>query len=460
MPIGEDANVAAVEQSYAYLAPSSLADEGGSSRLSLSTSGGREAHPQFFSGFLGEPRQTAQSLLVVAEVARTRYYEPPAMVRARLLAADPVVTSSLDRLRFESFSACAGVYARADLDPSLLDGAFASWGTTNVDFNPPMRAALAGVRQADAMLLDVGHDEVALTTLSGKTVERKVPLPERWLKGFAEVQVASSTMVLQHELSAVEARRFLRSLPRTRSRALTWAAPAGRGLRLSSTPTGGVCLAGAERLRLLEKLMPFARELRVYGPPGGMERTARPSAWELVLEGARIVFVVSPETSRGFSGEGGVLSDLTRAEEEIVEDVADLLHGDPEIDAEALAGELSVERGRVQHALGVLGAAGRVGFDLATSAFFHRELPYDRAALDKMHPRLLGAQQLVDEGAVSLSADGSAATVRSGDADYAVSLDASGARCTCPWFAKHRGERGPCKHVLAAEHARRLAHAG
>lgn len=23
-------------------------------------------------------------------------------------------------------------------------------------------------------------------------------------------------------------------------------------------------------------------------------------------------------------------------------------------------------------------------------------------------------------------------------------------RCTCPWFAKHQGSRGPCKHVLAA----------
>jgi len=22
--------------------------------------------------------------------------------------------------------------------------------------------------------------------------------------------------------------------------------------------------------------------------------------------------------------------------------------------------------------------------------------------------------------------------------------------CTCPWWGKHRGTRGPCKHVLAA----------
>jgi hypothetical protein len=129
--------VAGVEQVYAYLAPSAVSPSG---EVTLATSGGREGHPHFFSGFLGAPRQTAQALLVVAEVARTRYYEPPQMIAARILAADPVVTSNVDRLRFESFSACAGVYARLDLEPELLDGAATTWGTTNVDFNPPMRA--------------------------------------------------------------------------------------------------------------------------------------------------------------------------------------------------------------------------------------------------------------------------------------------------------------------------------
>jgi hypothetical protein len=61
----------------------------------------------------------------------------------------------------------------------------------------------------DAMLMNVGRDEVRVTTLTGSAVERKVPLPERWLKGFAEVQVASAQMLLRHELSTVEARRFL-----------------------------------------------------------------------------------------------------------------------------------------------------------------------------------------------------------------------------------------------------------
>ena len=449
--------MASAEHTYSYLRPSAVAERDGEAEVSLATSGGRAAHPYFFTGFLARPRQTAQALLVVAEVARTRYYEPPNMVAARILAADPVVTSNLDRLRFESFSACAGVYARLDLEPGVLDGRPRDWGTTNVDFNPPMRAALARVHDDEAMLMHVGHDEVRVETLGGSAVEKKVPLPKRWLKGFAEVQVASAHMLLRHELATVEARRFLQSLPRTRSRSVAWATPAGRGLRLSARPSdAAVCLAGPERLRLLEKLLPFARSLRVYGPPPDRHRGAEPGVWELELDGARVVFALSPELFRGVSGEGGVLSDLAGADEEVVDAVAETLHGEPVIDVEAAAAEAGVERLRVQTALGALGAAGRVGYDLAQGAYFHRELPYDRALLEGMHPRLLGARQLVEQGAVRLADDGTA-TVRSGDAEYVVRVAGDRVRCSCAWFAKHRGERGPCKHVLAVEHARRAA---
>jgi uncharacterized Zn finger protein len=74
-----------------------------------------------------------------------------------------------------------------------------------------------------------------------------------------------------------------------------------------------------------------------------------------------------------------------------------------------------------------------------------------------MHPRLLAARKLLDEGAVTLDEGGEGASVRSGEAEYRVRFEGGTARCTCAWFARHRGERGPCKHVLAVEHARRTA---
>ena len=33
---------------------------------------------------------------------------------------------------------------------------------------------------------------------------------------------------------------------------------------------------------------------------------------------------------------------------------------------------------------------------------------------------------------------------------HQVRLPADHDRCSCPWFSKLQGERGPCKHILAA----------
>jgi hypothetical protein len=439
-----------------YSRPSGMALLDGRPDVRLSTSGGVTsqgwtAYPWFFEGFLGSAEQMATAMLAVARVARTRFYVPPGMLAAVLRAADPVVTSNGDRLRFESFSACCGVYARLDVLPEGLDGAIRETGTTNVDFNAPMRQALAGVSGLDPLHVSVGED-VTVTTMDGAVTERKVPLPERWLRGFAEVQLAAAAMTPVLEVPVVEARRFLRSLPSASGArtAVLWAVPAGQGLRLTSRPgPGAVCVAGPERLKVLEPLLRFATVLRAYAESSS-DGSPSSSVWELDLRDARLVVTLSPEVSRGFSGEGGVLRGL--ADDQAVDDadlVAALLAFEPKIDVPRLAASAELDQLRVRRALGRLSAAGRVGFDVHEGAYFHRELPYDPALLDRMHPRLVDARRLAEAGAVRL--DGAMAYVRSGDTDYVVRRAEDGRRCSCPWYAKHRGSRGPCKHVLAVE---------
>lgn len=200
---------------YRYAVPSQVrrADDG--SELLLGTSGGvttetteRPAvHPYLFKGFLTRPGPAVAGMLACAAVARARYYTPRSMLAE--LIVDPVVTSNDDRLRFESFSGCCGVHARLDLLPDALEEAPRACGSTNVDFNQPMRAALAGAAAGGPVLLSVGTAEVAVTTMEGSAAERKVPLPDRWLNGFGEVQALAAGMTLVAELTGPDALRFV-----------------------------------------------------------------------------------------------------------------------------------------------------------------------------------------------------------------------------------------------------------
>jgi hypothetical protein len=444
----------AIELTYEYRMPSLVRLGGDGSELLLGTSGGLTeagpaAHPYLFKGFLTDPGPAALGMLGCAAVARARYNIPASVIAA--IRADPVVTSNGDRLRFESFSGCCGVHARLDLLPSALAEAPVTAGTTNVDFNEPMRAALAGVASGGPLLLRVGADEVAVTTLEASVVERKVPLPDRWVKGFGEVQALARPMRPVAELSVADAQPFIWGIPRNAPRPL-WAVPAGRGLTLTTGPRpGAACLATPHRIAELLPLLRFARGLRVYSAEADFGSLPMPSAWELDLGTARFTLTVSPEKYRGFSGEGALLGLLADPRAACDADlIGVLLAWDPRIDIGRLSAEAGLSAERTVVALTQLAAAGRVGYDLAEESFFHRELPFG-PALEKMHPRLADARALVSSGSVVAGQGG--ALVRSGDNEYRVTFATPHDICTCPWWGKHQGTRGPCKHVLAARMA-------
>ncbi|GAA1217741.1 SWIM zinc finger domain-containing protein [Kitasatospora nipponensis] len=451
-------------QTYAYLRSSAVRENSSGRSLALETSGGATptgaaANPRFFSGFLTAPAPAAAALLAVADVAATRYYQP-----LRPASLDPVVTANGDRLRFESFSGCCGVYARLDVLAEGLDGDDIGHGTTNVDVNNPLREALGLIGAADPLHLAVGPQALEVTTLDGPLVEKKVPLPERWLRGFAETQVVAAGFDLRAEVPAAEAVRFLRSLPRGTGRAgartAQWVVAAGRTLRPTSRPVpGAVCLPGPERLAALQRVLRHALALRVYGPPAGPAPAA--AAWEVLLPGMRLTLTLSPDASRGFSGEGGVLDALATGDAAAdAELVSVLLAWEPRIDPAELAEQAGLPVARVRAALTRLGTAGQIGYDTAEAAYFHRQLPYDSGRAETQNPRLRAAHALVAAGAVRPE-PGGGALVSVDDHVQRVRAGADGRlSCTCLWWAKYRGGRGPCKHALAVSLTRSATAAG
>ncbi len=406
-------------------------------------------HPFFFDGFLQHPEQAAQAMLLVSRVARTRFFTPMSMVAARIRAADPVVSCDGQNLRFESFSPCCGVYARLDLRPGSLDTAVALPGTTNVDFTDGMRGILAGIGGTDPLHLNVG-EAVTATSLAGTAVEEKVPLPDRWIKGFAEAQLSGSRVAERLAVTPAAARQFVRSLPATSAPngPSFGVAPTATGLRLTSATTPGsvVRLGGPERLRILEPLLRFATALRVSGPAGG--DTAM-SQWQLDLADAHLTLALSPTPSRGFSGEGKAL-DALAGETDEEEGDAVLASLSTNTTPTAIAADLGYAIEQVIAVLDRLGAAGLIGYDAGIGEYFHRELPLRPS--QKLQPRLAGAHRLVAKGAVTLGDQGG--EVASGSSVYQV-RDGDVISCTCPWFAQYRLERGPCKHLLAVRLAKK-----
>ncbi|HEX5161353.1 MAG TPA: SWIM zinc finger family protein [Steroidobacteraceae bacterium] len=437
---------------YRYAAPSSLT-EAGPPKLALATAAtDGAAYPYFFEGRLVRPRLVADLLVAVHTIVAARFFTPANSVAKAIALADPVVTSGGGLLRFEGFSSCCSAYVRADLLPQSYQGDIVGKGTTNVDFNEPMRAALARVRDDLGLAFSVGQQEFRLRSEAADVIERKVELPTRWIRGMLEVQSYQAGMERRFEMSAVEALRFFRSLPKaSTSRTPLWISRGPAGLFTTTRPLDhGVRITDSSRLRVLHALLPLARSLSVYE-----DDAHQASAWVVDFGEARLTLALSAEVWRGFSGEGQALWALMQADDgEVGATLARVraqLQWQAALDAPVLARELGTDAKVVEDVLRVLGASGLAGFDVFAGSYFHRVLPFDLSMAEDLHPRLVDARQLIGAGAVKVvRANPFEADVASGDSAHRVRDIDGELRCTCPWFAKHQGERGPCKHVLAA----------
>lgn len=183
---------AQVDYTYRYPMPSFVGRARGEFGLFLATCDAAQQSPYFFSGLMRQPGSTAKMLLALSSVVRSHFYVP-----LNSLMLDPVVTCNEQMIRFEGFSGCCGVYARVDLESDAFDADLRLRGTTNVDFNDPMRASLAGLRDGDEARLAVGTEGVTLETGEETVFEKKVALPARWIKGFNEVQCYQRALQLR-----------------------------------------------------------------------------------------------------------------------------------------------------------------------------------------------------------------------------------------------------------------------
>src|SRR5882757_2331573 len=115
---------------YRYEAPSGLVKEKEQDELFLAQYSEiqKGQSPCFFWGRLADPFITARCLIALSNTVQSSFNLSPFEI-AKL--KDPIVTAGGEKIRFEGFSHCAGVYARVDILPGGYEGEFPENGTTN-----------------------------------------------------------------------------------------------------------------------------------------------------------------------------------------------------------------------------------------------------------------------------------------------------------------------------------------
>lgn len=442
---------------HQYLSPSLLTSEHKNEGLRLGLASRRaegESDEAFFQGLFLRPRLTARAMRVLSRVAAERWFDARAIAAARNL--DPVVTSGCGHLRLEAFSGCRSLYARLDLTPDSLEVGHERRGTTNVDFNEELRNAFGRVRDSHQLSACVSEDSFIFVHGERAILEKKVDLPDSWLRGFASVQSLAPASEPFATVGKRELQRLFQQFPTTGDgREGHWIHPSPTGLRVGRIASDqALPLTGLRRLQCLRELVPFADELTIHRHPSGAL-----SLWTLIFDGLRFTLGLSAEVWRGFSGEGAALADLADDDQppDLDERIQAQLAGREPCDPGDLAIALDCALPDIRSALARLASQGLVGFDHVTGHCFERVLPGSEELVDRSNPRLEKARKWVAEGKVSLEPDREGrglarATVGvSSDTAHQVVIedDTDIARCTCYWHGRFGNTRGPCSHILA-----------
>ncbi|QXU48807.1 SWIM zinc finger domain-containing protein [Chryseobacterium sp. D764] len=404
--------------------------------------------PCFFWGNVGQPFILARCLITLSNIVKSSFNLSPFQMA---LLKDPIVTAGNQRLRFEGFSHCAGVYARVDILPDGLEGEFLENGTTNVDFNQSMITALGSIRPNEKIMLSVGEKEVALYKEEEKVIERKVPLPSKWIKGLGTVQIYLSESEKRYTFNKIQTQQLFRGMPKGTIKSDYYLIVRGNKPFFSPVKSAdAVCIGGLHRLRLLEPLLPYIDSMQVF-PHSNMQSTT----WQLYMGHIRFSFSLSRESWRGFSGEGAVLESLiSEVSDEWTDALDKYAYANQSFNPDRFALEENISFDRAENITGRLAAMGLLGYDLDDHEFFYRRLPFKLSRIIGLNPRIKNAEKLIECGKVEIlnnNKERTEARVEGTGVHHTVIIEEEKERCTCEWFSKYQGERGPCKHVLAVK---------
>ncbi len=421
--------------------------------------------------------------------AQNRYFQHLFLHdRDAWIVLDPVISVHPDEIFFECFSEDESSYGKLSCSHNVFTNVSdKAYGTTNIDYSDGLYAEFQKIRSYKRTTLAIDPGGFAVKTGDDPGLdEKKIDLPDSWVRGFLQVSSAmtmpSTTLRLHpmdlHNVCYALRRRKERVGPRSLRFLLTPGAP----VRLSLDPwnveipcprsiyTGPeprqIRIWGRRRLHILERLIPLAKHFTVHLLGDGL-----PSFYVADLGDLSFTLGLSGWTANDWSrlGNFDLLAPRADVDEFTARRVYSALAENWCESASSLAHRLHVDESTVKSALAVFSQKGQVLFDLASGVYRVRELsrePLPVAELRFSNEREAKADQFVLAKLVKVkSQERTAEGVRVAGSvlDNAVTYESTividddqrlrDATCQCFFWKQNRLRKGPCEHMLALRRA-------
>ncbi len=224
---------------------------------------------------------------------------------------DPVITVHKDQVSFEAFSLDESIYGCLSVAMDEFELLQAPrLGTTNIDFSAKLEKEMQRFRSYTDVTLSVNPEGFTIDNdIVPEYVEKKIDLPETWIKGFNQVSSAAALSGMEIKLSPSDmydicaflrkhkekaSPRYMKWILEPQQRVRVVFEPFGTSLTLNAVYTGAQRreekIWGRRRWLVAEKLIPLSKAFYVrllgFGMPqfiradmGTMQMTIGFSSW-------------------------------------------------------------------------------------------------------------------------------------------------------------------------------------
>jgi hypothetical protein len=404
------------------------------------------------------------------------------------IVLDPVISVHPDEIFFECFSEDESSYGKLSCSHNVFTNVSEkAYGTTNIDYSDGLYAEFQKIRSYKRTTLAIDPGGFAVKTGDDPGFdEKKIDLPDSWVRGFLQVSSAMTMPMVTVQLHPMDVHNICFLLRRRKERvgprSLRYLLTPGEPVRVALDPWNIeiVCARsiyqgpearvirvwGRRRLHILERLIPVARHFTLHLLGDGL-----PSFYVAELGDMSFTLGLSGWTANDWSrlGNFDLLAPRGNVDEFTLRRVYTALAENWCETSASLARRLHVDEVVVKSALAVYSQKGQVLYDLAGGVYRIRELSREPLPLDHLrfsNEREAKADNFVSAKLVTVdSRERTAEGVRIAGSvlDNAVKYQASvvidddqrlrDAGCDCFFWKQNRLRKGPCEHMLALRRA-------